>query len=174
MSAKKRKKTKKVVKIVETKLLTGERVELSERRIVGYCHCALHRGAITPKLLKCHDCVGKGCFYFEKVEGQYWVDIENHKQEIKKSKDKKREVQMNEQLWQDECQQFADELGYNVKVLSVKRTEQRNRFVIFYISKHDFNDMNRFSRLAKRFGGKYRAKAELRHAKDINGNYATM
>lgn len=69
---------------------------------------------------------------------------------------------------------MADELGYHVKILRVKRGEDRNRLIVFYISERDYDDSAYFYRLAKGFGRKYRVRTELRHAKDMEGNYAMM
>lgn len=48
-------------------------------RVVGYCHNRNHRGFITTKSVKEHDCVGKCCRYFEKYDVQYWTDLDAKK-----------------------------------------------------------------------------------------------
>lgn len=53
---------------------------------VGFCHNKTHKGAITAQLLKKHECLAKGCVFFEKnLEGNpgFW-----HAREVRKSKKK--------------------------------------------------------------------------------------
>lgn len=40
---------------------------------VGFCHFKEHKGYITKDLLKQHDCLNKGCHYFQVFEDtEYW------------------------------------------------------------------------------------------------------
>lgn len=59
----------------------------SESKRVGYCWCDLHPGFINKRLLDEHECVSKGCTFFEKfVESEYWkrkLDLKEKRQEGK-------------------------------------------------------------------------------------------
>ncbi len=72
---------------IETKLLTGERLLISKKAVVGYCHFSEHKGSITKTILKTHECVTKGCHYFEKyTDNPYWAAIEQMQTAKKKRK----------------------------------------------------------------------------------------
>lgn len=54
---------------------------------IGYCHCLSHKGALTPQLLKKHQCGKKQCPYFQKNEEHpYWMQKEKRKKEGKMKK----------------------------------------------------------------------------------------
>jgi len=65
-----------------------------KKNFVGYCRYKKHRGFITEKLLKKHQCPAKGCHYFEKFESSpYWKNKAKNKQ---LKKDRKAEEQVRE------------------------------------------------------------------------------
>lgn len=165
--------------LVKTKLVSGEVLMISKNRIVGYCHCYLHRGALTKNLLKEHDCVGKGCHYFEKcAEAPYWVEKQKKRDESARQRERKRTEEEQKKALDEsrirEAQKIADLLGYDMKVIQIKKTEGKKHFVMFYISDRDENDWYRFVDLAREFGHSRWAYVELRHIKDMQGNYVTF
>lgn len=52
-------------------LITGTITE--KEKTIGKCHCYLHKGYLTKKLVKSHQCLEKSCHYFEKVNFEYWA-----------------------------------------------------------------------------------------------------
>ena len=65
---------------IEIKPINGEKVYVSKNNVVGFCHFSEHKGSITKALLKSHECVKKGCHYFEKYDVPYWKAIEKRKE----------------------------------------------------------------------------------------------
>lgn len=58
----------------------------SKQHSVGYCHCKKHKGRLSVKMLKNHQCLGKQCPFLEKYEDHpYW-------EQRKKKKEKKKEL----------------------------------------------------------------------------------
>ena len=59
-------------------------------RTVGYCHNQKHHGALSVKMIKQHQCLGKQCPYLEKIENHpYWknrAEIKEKKKEAEKAK----------------------------------------------------------------------------------------
>lgn len=54
---------------------------------IGYCHCYLHKGYLTSKLLRKHKCLTKNCHYLEKYEQhRYWKERERKRKEKKERK----------------------------------------------------------------------------------------
>lgn len=41
-------------------------------KAIGYCHCTLHKGAITEEIAKKHHCKAKSCHNCEKYNSHYW------------------------------------------------------------------------------------------------------
>lgn len=55
----------------------------SPQDAVGYCHYNLHRGYLSWKAIKSHDCLGKQCPYLEKyLDRPVWV--QRKKEQAKK------------------------------------------------------------------------------------------
>lgn len=50
------------------------RFGVKDEKKVGFCHNPKHKGYLTVKTLKEHECLKKQCFYFQKFEERaYWV-----------------------------------------------------------------------------------------------------
>ena len=46
----------------------------SRQNAVGYCHYKLHKGFLSWKAIKSHDCLGKQCPYLEKyLDRPVWI-----------------------------------------------------------------------------------------------------
>lgn len=42
---------------------------------IGFCHCSLHKGYVSPDLLKKHNCLGRECRYFCRYnDSPYFID----------------------------------------------------------------------------------------------------
>ena len=80
--------------IIPVNLMTGERVYLERREVLGNCWCDLHPGKLTKKLIVEHDCIGKECHYFQKYEElPYWKAKEQEKAARQNRKAKAKRVQ---------------------------------------------------------------------------------
>ena len=49
----------------------------------GVCHCKEHEGYLTVSQMKEHDCISKRCYYFQKLEHSYWLQLERRRLEKK-------------------------------------------------------------------------------------------
>lgn len=65
----------------------------SKNKAVAYCHCKAHKGNLSVKMLKQHECLGKQCPYLEKYESHdYW----RQREALKAKKKEKRFVLQKE------------------------------------------------------------------------------
>lgn len=163
---------------VETKLITGERLYIAKNSVVGYCHFAQHKGSITKPLLKKHECMLKGCHYFEKYkDNPYWIGVEQTQAAKRQKREAARRIRQEEEeqlrKWIETAQSIADDLKYELKVLDVKKVPRRKSYILFYLSKVSRNDWYQFFELAKAFGAALGGRVELRHIIDMDGYYAT-
>ncbi len=160
------------------KLISGEYLLVKTDSVVGYCHCSEHRGYITKKYLKTHDCVRKGCHYFEKRDNPYWTNIEQKKAAEQRKKENARRLKDEEEAkrlrWIDTAQKTADAMRYGLIVTNVKKIPRKKRYVLFYVSYYPKDDWYRFIDLARCFGEELGGRVELRHAKNADGSYATI
>lgn len=52
----------------DVRLIGGAYATVDTPAIVGFCHNEDNKGIITVTILNQHDCIAKGCHYFEKFE----------------------------------------------------------------------------------------------------------
>lgn len=164
---------------VKTKLITGEHLFVSRKLVVGYCHFSGHKGSVTKTLLKSHECVKKGCHYFEKnKDNPYWEAIEQEKAKKQRKRETVKRIRNEEEnrlkAWIESAQRIANDLGYDIKVVSVKKVPQKKNYILFYVSRYSQNDWFRYFELAKTLGKELGGKVELKHIIDIDGYYATF
>ncbi|MDE5769940.1 MAG: hypothetical protein K2H82_11200, partial [Oscillospiraceae bacterium] len=144
--------------------------------IIGYCNYKLHPGALTEQLLKSHACMQKKCPYLKRLQDRkFWKDRQD-KQEHKKNIRQAKQVQ--EQLSQDllaEARRLA--LTYHVapeiEIMQVMFDAERNFYKIFYISDKPWDDHCNYLDFLHAYCYMKSAGAEIRHIRDINGNYVT-
>jgi hypothetical protein len=165
-------------KYVKVKIISGESVTVKEKNIVGFCLCDRHRGYITRTNLKNHDCIAKKCpFLRKKKDNPYWENVKIFKDKRKQQKqafsDMKKNNARQEKLWAGECQRIADLSGYPITIISVKKLTAKNKVMIFYVSGKNKDDSHRFRLLAKEFSDRYQINAEIRHIKNLDGDYVT-
>ena len=67
----------------------------------GVCHCKEHEGYLTVSQMKKHECIEKQCWYFQKLEHSYWVQLERRKLEKRAFKmlQRKCENSRKDQIW---------------------------------------------------------------------------
>lgn len=161
------------VEYINAKLITGEVAYLPKITVVGYCHFPEHKGNLTRSALKKHECLKKKCHYFERnKENKYCEIIEAMKEEKKASKRTKKEQEQQLEDWKQKAQEIADKLGFDIKVTIIKKTDQKRRYILFYMSHEAKNDWFQYYDLAIKLGWATRRSFELRHIKDIDGSYA--
>lgn len=164
--------------LIETTIITGAHIFISEKLIVGYCHYYKHKGTVTKKILKNHKCVIKDCHYFEKyADNSYWKNVEQKKAiQLKKRETAlriKNEEEARNKEWIEKAEHIADIQELELKIIRIKKVPKKKKYVLFYISKNPKNDWYMFLELAKEFGKEIGGTVELRHIKDIDGYYAT-
>lgn len=160
------------------RLITGERIYTKRKNIIGFCHCEMHKGSISKALYKIHDCGGKGCFYFERTNPEYWAMIDSiaaaKKRKKETAKKLKQQAEQSDLELKMSAQNISDKLGHFIRITSVKKEDGKMKYIIYYISEWEFDDRIRFLDLADAFGYTMNAKAQLRHAKAPDGSYAVI
>lgn len=169
-------------KVVSARLLGDKWIEITNVKIVGYCHNSIHPGKLTRKIMEEHDCVGKNCKFFEKyAESTYWAAEEDRKrqkehrkkmQQIAKKAVRKLEEELAE--LKDLFQSYADDAGYSMLIVRLEK-ERPNRYRVFYVSDNLFADGNRFPDFLaaiKFFFPRYSIR--LRHIKNVDGRFVTI
>ena len=129
------------------KLVSGDYVYVPRRRLIGFCHCDLHKGYVTKSIYRNHKCGEKQCVFFQKFEDcPFWAAEKGYKRYKNLSSAQKAKI----------------------------KSEEEKHIIVFYLSDRPYNDFYRFLDLSRTFGFYRSAYVELRHVKDINGNYALM
>ena len=167
------------------KLLGGGPAKVDVPSIVGYCHNAQHKGVLTVAIMNEHDCVAKECNYFEKFEDYpYWQRTQRReennrirKEKIKRKKENRKrkavEIEERDEAFIEQANRFADELGItNFKIIGIRK--EGRVYTIFYISDKWSNDWYEFREIAIAMNNKYQKKFILKHAKGLDGKYATI
>lgn len=169
-------------KVVLAKLLGNQRIEISNAKLVGFCHNMIHPGSLTRKIMEEHDCPGKNCKYFEKYsDSTYWIAEEKKRQQKEQRKQLQRAEKEAAQKQKDKLtelkslfQSYADEAGYEMLIVRLDQ-EQPNRYRVFYVSANPFADGDRFPDFlaAVRFSFP-QFSIRLRHIKDLEGRFVTI
>lgn len=158
--------------MIRVKLIDGSKEDAAKSTIIGYCHCALHRGALNKKLLDAHDCLGKNCSYLQKyADRPYWTEREERRAAKAASKDLRRLDR--EQL--AEVKRVLEHLA-SKEHLSIISVEAPNPFsyTIFYVSDNPFPDGNQFPEFLQAARDHYSDKRiVLRHIKGPDGRFVT-
>ncbi|MCL2056269.1 MAG: hypothetical protein FWH02_03495 [Oscillospiraceae bacterium] len=73
----------------EKRLINGQYVDAS--KVIARCHALIHRGYLTKNLISSHDCIGKKCPRFERLNPEYW-------QALKQAEEKKKTLKAKQKL----------------------------------------------------------------------------
>lgn len=170
-----------VQEIVTVKMLTGETVSIKQKRILGWCHHRIHKGAVTRTIMKQHDCLGKNCPYLERnANSPYWANLvaqkkakENRKEKIRAQK--QQQAAEEEHLIQllESWQSYLDDMESDMYIVRVAKVAP-SVYRIFYVSDNSFADGNRypaFLETLKFLHPHYRIN--LRHIRDVDGHFVT-
>jgi hypothetical protein len=156
--------------------------------VAGYCHCAQHRGFVTQSVLEGHDCINKGCNYFEKLdESPFWKIKQLHEQNLAniKAKEAKRKQRLAEEQAKryaliDEYKQYALMLiaryNYPITIVSLKEKDEIGReVVIYFVSESKKNDTYTYRDIAVELRWKYpKVKFMIRRIIKSDGTCATV
>lgn len=147
---------------------------VNREQIIGYCNYKLHPGALTEKLLKSHECIQKKCPYLKKLEDRkFWIkrkDKTEHKKIVKQEKQIQEQISLN---LITEAQEFASTYHAELDIMQVNFDADRNSYIIFYISDNPEDDCYDYLDFLHAYCYEKKAKVELRHIRDMNGNYVT-
>ena len=162
----------------------GNYMDGDSTNIIGYCHNLTHRGVITAKSLKEHDCLAKNCTFLEKnADHPYWSRLQEKQEQKRKNKEdrklrkileerRRKRVRETEEEYVARANQIADELSFdNLKIISIHRTYPG--CTIFYISDKPEDDWYEFRELAFAMSREFRRKFVLKHVKKPDGTYYT-
>ena len=75
------------------------------------------------------------------------------------------------------AQKLSDKLGFNIIITRVaydKESESKEDFVVYYVSKDNYNDWYKYVDLSIVMKSCHGGKYILRHVKMPDGNYATV
>lgn len=160
-------------------LASGKAEIVNKKNLIGFCHYAEHKGYITRAVLKTHDCDSKKCHYLERFEDHpFWVERKRQKDRRKNNKlmakntAKKREKK--EEAYKAIAIQLAKKLHYRMEIVSVRKDGSEDRYIVFYISPHSFDDRSYFSGIEAGLERSIHRPVELRHIKEADGSYAVM
>ena len=154
------------------RLIDGSKEDAARGTVIGYCHCALHRGALNKKLLDAHDCLGKNCTYLQKyADRPFWTEREERRAAKAASKDLRR----SEREHLAEVKQVLDHFASreHLSIISVEAPNPRS-YTVFYVSDNPFADGNRFPEFLQSARDYYSDKRiVLRHIKGPDGRFVT-
>lgn len=166
----------KKVKNVSVFLSGGlDRDSVKTSSIVGYCFFSGHKGYLTKRIMKEHECLQKGCKYFLKFSDYpFWVE----RARIKKARSEERELRNANNDIANEiklmAQRVADKRKYSIIITGVNRKDD-NHYIINYVSDRARNDYYLFfsvlAEISKVFDN---MTFYLRHIKNLSGRFATI
>lgn len=58
-----------------------KQISFKRSNACAICHSPAHKGYLCAQAVKEHQCLGKACPYFEKLEHPYWVQVERKRLE---------------------------------------------------------------------------------------------
>ncbi|MBE6776052.1 MAG: hypothetical protein E7543_07680 [Ruminococcaceae bacterium] len=167
------------------KLIGGDFAMIDTPAIVGYCHNEEHKGIVTVTIMQEHDCISKGCHYFERFEDYpYWKKYNNREEQKKflklKQQRKNEKLKAREEVLRKRDEKFiarayeiAEKIGLNnIKIISVSKNGKE--YTLFYISDKPINDWFDFREIAFIMNREFKKKFILKHIKNTDGSYATL
>lgn len=171
----------KEIETVEIPLIDDCLHKRAIHRIVGYCHCPLHKGYLDIELLKQHECRKKECSCLQKFEDYpFWINIRSKKERKEKIKRKQQhQNNMNTHFKRRYenvrriAQNAIDVRGLPLIVTSVA-LQKPNKYILNYVSNESRDDSDEYGKLIDKLNQIGIGKFYLKHIKNINGHYATI
>lgn len=164
-------------------------ITIKKTKVVGFCLFSYHRGWLTERIAKTHDCYNKKCAYLRKVKGHpYWRMCDakisaahSRKDKIKKEKNERtrRLSKIEDKLCEmaDFAQAEADDRDFDIIITRVAflngRTD-RQEYVINYVSDVPKKDCIDYFDICKSMRRKFGGMYWLRKVKKPDGKYITI
>ena len=167
--------------VIKARLLDGELIYIQRGNILGWCHNAIHKGAVTKPIMDKHDCIAKKCPFLQRNRyNPFWKNYDARQKEKEKLKKTIREKKRRKAIEAQELIALADKwrshlsgTDCDMQIVRVARNSP-NAYTIFYVSDNNFIDGNRYpdflGTLKRQHPGCW---FTLRHIRDIYGNYVT-
>jgi hypothetical protein len=106
------------------------------KEFVGYCRYKKHKGFLTRKLMKQHQCLGKGCHYFQKFEdAPYWKEKSKIKQMKRDRKAEERVREERESLILETARDWTDRYGF-MDFISAKEPSPGTLILTYFSKKY--------------------------------------
>lgn len=163
------------------KLITGEQIIMSKKRVIGRCHNKIHPGILTQKLFEKHECIGKSCVFFERNEcASYWKYLEQ-REIVKEKKRKKKEEEKTRKKaeatklaeLQETLQQLMKQCGYFIRIVGIKQTDSE-KYTVFYTSQRAEADEHCYPNFLHKARKAYPGITfAIKHIQDVDGHYVT-
>lgn len=167
--------------VITVCLITGQTLSIKRGKIPGYCHYIHHPGCLTRALIIEHDCLGRACNCLEKFpEHNFWKEPEQMMPKklppAEKRRRRREAISAKEETnrkWFAYARSLAESMKCEIEILQIKKVENERRIIVYYLSDYSEDDWYLYHDFAKRLGGYLKAYIELRHIKDMHGNYVT-
>lgn len=164
------------------RLIDGTTKYVKRQSIVGYCHCKLHKGYISRKLLKSHDCINKKCSCLEKFkEYPFWVEYEKNSEMELLARDRKKQLRKKKQKQGQLISQmlmtansFSQKVDAGIVITHIMQIDKSNKYIIFYVSNAKYDDSEQYRFIAKHMQREYHYSFRMKHVMDQNRRYVTF
>ena len=103
----------------------------NNENIIAYCHNKTHRGYLSKRFVKVHNCIAKKCPFFEKANTAYWDTVEK-KEKKKQNYILKKKLDKEKISERDKLIRETLESCEHVHVTVIREVEE-NFLVISYI-----------------------------------------
>ena len=115
-----------------------------EEQRIGYCWSEIHRGYLTVRLMKEHQCCERNCRHFQKYEdAQYWKQKEKRKSEKKKAKEIEKKNEKDKQLILEKIRELTA-TDNNFFAIGVEK--EKYTYIVRYVRFEGF-DVNKYVKL---------------------------
>lgn len=130
---------------------TIDRQRCSDENRVGYCWSEIHRGYLTQKLLKEHQCIEKECKHFQKFEdAPYWKNKEKAKENKKREKENKKRTEEEKTIILNRIRKLTQD---DEEFFAVSVEKEKQYYIVRYI-KFGFINMSSYIQKFKEDMGK--------------------
>ena len=139
--------TESTIDATQTKKRTIDGNHCEAKHVVGYCHCRLHKGHLTKKLLDAHDCLHKNCVYLERNNEHPFFMQRNKNRDAKKQAKlmRKQMEQEQERVLKAIREHTADDGDF----FAIRAEQTETGFTVYYI-KYGWIDIGEYAyRLSK-------------------------
>lgn len=108
------------------------------KEYVGYCWFKQHKGFLTRKLMKKHQCPSKVCHYFQKFEDSpYWKEKADKKQQIRDHKAEERTREVREAFILETARSWTEKFSF--MDFTSAREPEPGKLILTYFSSQYIN-----------------------------------